>query len=108
MQPYDKCRWCRGRGCLYCQEERRRDQEEPELLFTVDPNDPEDMRQLAETFGRQALERAFREGDGMVEIERNAALASLMQMIRKRKSGGANTGGTTGEDDLGTVKASAE
>jgi len=108
MQPYCNCKWCHGRGCLYCHEERQRDQEEPKLLFSADPNDPEDMRQLAETFGRQALERAFREGDGMVEIERNAALATLMQMIRKRKSGGANTDGTTGEDDLGTVKASTE
>jgi len=85
MQPYDKCRWCHGRGCLYCHEECRKDQEEPELLLSADPNDPEDMRQLAETFGRQALERAFREGDGIAEIERNAALASLMQMMRKAK-----------------------
>jgi len=93
---------------LYCYEECQRGQEEPELLFAADPSDPEDMRQLAETFGREALERAFTEGDGMVEIKRNAALASLMQMIRKRKSGSANTGGTTGEDDLGAVKAGTE
>ena len=108
MQPYCNCKWCHGRGCLYCHEERQRDQEEPKLLFSADPNDPEDMRQLGEIFGREALEYAFTKGDGMVEIKRNAALASLMQTIRKRKSGSANTGGTTGEDDLGTVKAGTE
>ena len=85
MQPYNKCKWCYGMGCLYCHEERRKDQEYPKLLFTADPSDPEDMRQLGETFGREALEHAFTKGDGMAEIERNAALASLMQMMRKAK-----------------------
>jgi len=101
MQSYNKCKWCRGRGCLYCHEERRRDQEEPELLFTADPNDPEDMRQLGEVFGRQAFERAFTEGDGIAEIKRNAALATLMQIIRKSRSDGVDTSGPKSEGDLG-------
>jgi len=43
------------------------------------------MRQLGETFGRESLEHTFTKGDGMAEIERKAALASLMQMMRKAK-----------------------
>ena len=97
----DKCKWGPGRGCLYCHEERRRDQEEPELLFTADPNDPEDMRQLGEVFGRQAFERAFTEGDGIAEIKRNAALATLMQIIRKSRSDRVDTSGPKSEGDLG-------
>ncbi len=85
MQPYNKCKWCYGMGCLYCHEERRKDQETSQLLFSADPSDPEDMRQLGETFGREALENAFIEGDGMAEIKFKAAIASLMQMMRKAK-----------------------
>lgn len=88
------CSWCRGSGCNQCSHERRKHQERikaqlenPQPIFSADVNDPDDMRLLKNFLGREALEHAFGpDGDGIDEIERNAAVASLCQAIRKQKT----------------------
>lgn len=79
------CKWCGGNGCLGCDEERKESEKRSmEPIFTADRNDPEDMRQLKEIFGADALQESFGEGGGgLREIEEKAAVASLLQAIRK-------------------------
>ena len=85
------CRWCGGFGCLGCDEERRRYEEQrSQPIFTADVNDPDDMEALRRVVGRPALERAFGpDGGGVHEIEYNAAVETLMQVLRKTKPGNA-------------------
>ncbi len=53
-------------------------------IFSADLENPDDVALLKENFGADALNHAFGpEGEGMREIERNAALASLKQVMRK-------------------------
>jgi len=82
---FSECKWCYGNGCLQCDKEREKAREAAmQPIFTADVNDPEDMELLKECFGAKAMEHAFGpEGQGMREIERNAALASLKQAFRK-------------------------
>ena len=83
--PY--CKWCGGTGCMGCDEERRKYEEQrAKPIFTADRNNPEDMAALRRVFGREALEHAFGpDGDGMAEVEYNAAVESLLQALRKSK-----------------------
>lgn len=60
-----------------------------EPIFVADPNDPDDMRQMREIFGAEALEKAFGPGGrGMQEIEESAAYGSLVQLLRKSRTSG--------------------
>ena len=81
------CKWCYGSGCLGCDEERRKCEERrSQPIFTADRSDPKDMDALKRVFGREALEHAFGpDGEGMAEIERNAALESVLQSLRKSR-----------------------
>ncbi len=82
---YSGCEWCGGNGCLQCPEERKKaEQRAMEPIFTADRNNPDDMALLNEFCGREALGKAFGpDGEGMVEVERNAAIASFKQAVRK-------------------------
>jgi len=82
------CRWCSGRGCMACDEERRRYEEKmSQPIFTADRNDPEDMAALRRVVGREAMEQAFSEdGGGIAEVEYNAAVESLLQALRKSRA----------------------
>lgn len=81
------CKWCGGNGCMGCDEERRKYQEQrAKPIFSADRNDPQDMEALRRVVGREALEHAFGpDGDGMAEVEYNAAVESLLQALRKAK-----------------------
>jgi len=62
-------------------------------IFTADRNDPEDMAALRRIVGGEALEHAFGDdGGGLAEVERNAAVESLLQSLRKAAHGGDATG----------------
>ena len=84
--PY--CTWCGGNGCIRCDEERRKYEErQSQPIFTARRDDPEDMAALRRLLGSEALERAFAPGGGGVaEIEWNAAVESLLQVLRKPKT----------------------
>jgi hypothetical protein len=85
--PY--CKWCDGFGCMGCDEEQRKYEERmAKPIFTADRNDPEDMEALRRVVGREALERAFGPGGGgIAEVEYNAAVESLVQTLRKSRTG---------------------
>lgn len=77
---YRDCRWCRGRGCLYCKSEADKSFK---IAF---PNGPEPMATftLAEldkarhAIGADALTKAFSPGGG--------GLAEIIENIEKAKS----------------------
>jgi len=73
---------------MACDEERRRYEEQmSKPIFTADRNDPEDMAALRRVVGREALEQAFGEGGGgIAEVEYNAAVESLLQVLRKSRA----------------------
>lgn len=82
---FDGCKWCQGNGCMACDEERARAEElRRKPIFTASLDDPEDMKAMKEIFHADALTAAFSEGGGgMREIEEKAAIASLLQALRK-------------------------
>ena len=89
------CKWCNGNGCMGCDEERRKFEErQSKPIFTANRNDPQDMEALKRVIGREAIEHAFGpEGGGMIEVQRNAAVESLLQALRKQSA--ASTDETT-------------
>ena len=86
---YSGCRFCGGRGCLACEGEREKASERfQKPIFTADPNNEHDMKLLKEAFGREAIEKALGpDGGGVEEIRQNAAIASLLQLMRKLREG---------------------
>ena len=83
--PY--CKWCGGSGCMGCDEERRKYQEQrAKPIFSAERDNPEDMEALRRVVGREAIEHAFGpEGGGIAEVEYNAAVESLLQVLRKSR-----------------------
>lgn len=83
---YQGCNWCYGNGCNQCEAERQKAFEQAQKpIFTAKADNPHDMEILKEVLGREALEHAFGpDGDGMQEIERNAALGSLKQILHSQ------------------------
>lgn len=83
--PY--CKWCCGSGCMGCDEERRKYEERrAKPIFSADRNDPDDMDALRRVVGREAIEHAFGpDGGGIAEVEYNAAVESLLQVLRKSR-----------------------
>ena len=87
---YPGCQWCGGDGCLACQQESEKDFEAAqEPIFTAQTDNPEDMAALEKVFGREALEAAYAPGGGGTqEIKRNAAVESVLQILRKKEKDG--------------------
>ena len=82
------CSWCGGNGCLQCDEERRKAQElamQPILSFKLEESeDPTLGPMIRDAIGAEALQRAFAPGGGgIAEIQRNCALASLVQLLHR-------------------------
>ena len=87
MTAYTRCKYCRGRGCLACDGERKRDQEQAnEPLFVAKTGSPEDMELLLRAVGADAVKRAYGPNGGKVdELKRNLLVSSLLQSIRDSK-----------------------
>ena len=91
---YSKCKWCYGDGCNQCEIERRKEIEEweengPQPIFTAKLNNPEEMQALKRVCGKEALEEAFGpDGGGIREIERNAAIETMIGLLREQNDTG--------------------
>ncbi len=81
--PY--CKWCGGSGCMGCDEERRKYEEQrAKPIFSADRDNSDDMEALRRVVGREALGHAFGpDGGGIAEVEYNAAVELLLQAHRK-------------------------
>jgi len=79
------CKWCSGNGCLQCGPEREKAEARAmEPIFVANTDNPGDMKLLNEFLGKDALEHAFGpDGSGVEEVNRNAAVASFLQVVRK-------------------------
>ena len=85
MPGFAFCKWCNGRGCMKCEEERRN--YVPTPMFSADRNDPEDMAALKRVFGADNLEKEFGPGGGgMQAIQEQAAIESIKQLLRKKEA----------------------
>ena len=79
MYPF-RCRWCGGRqgGCLVCEgtglDLQAAPKELPEPILTARTDNPEELAEMREVIGGEALVRAFGPGGrGMAEILEKAA-----------------------------------
>lgn len=86
MNGFPGCRWCHGKGCICClDEEKKAAERAQEPLLVARRDDPDDMEDLKELFGVEALKKAFgRGGEGLAELHRNAAVFNLKQALRRR------------------------
>jgi hypothetical protein len=81
-EVYRDCRWCQGRGCLYCASEAAKAYKAefpdgPELIASF-PNTPEGFAAARNVIGADAIRKAFGPGGGGVaEIIKNAEDAGL-------------------------------
>jgi len=74
---YRDCRFCQGRGCLYCEAEanaeyKRQFPDGPKPIATF--KTPEELEAARHVIGREAIEKAFGPGGGGIgEIVANIA-----------------------------------
>lgn len=79
-EVYRDCRWCAGRGCLYCKAERDRAYarvfpEAAQPIVSVDTSTQEGMERARRVLGAEAMQHAFGpSGRGAAEIIENAIL----------------------------------
>jgi len=89
---YRNCKFCHGRGCLACDQQREKDMKAAmEPIFEADPNDPSDMELLKNAMGAEAIEKAARTAEQNKtslahELTYNLAVASFLQAMRRRTS----------------------
>lgn len=75
---YRDCRWCAGRGCLYCKAEADKDYRRafPDGLkpfATFDMTTPEGIARARRVIGVEAIKKAFGPGGGGVaDVVKNA------------------------------------
>ena len=83
---FTDCPWCYGDGCNQCAIERKKATKEAvEPIFTTKLDSPEEIELAKSVIGREAIEKAFgKNGGGIKEIERNAALANFKRVLRKQ------------------------
>lgn len=81
---YRDCKWCGGKGCVYCQSEadkayKRAFPNGPEPIATF-PATQEGMEAARKVIGAEAMKKAFGQGGGgIAEIMENIARAALSQ-----------------------------
>lgn len=71
-QPYSRCKWCHGKGCLACQQEMEKDYREefpegPQPLVSISLDDSEGMKQLAAILSAAGLASAQEEAAKKVD-----------------------------------------
>jgi hypothetical protein len=86
MSGFPGCRWCHGKGCICCLDEEKKAAERAhEPLLVARRNDLDDMADLKDLFGVEALKKAFGpDGEGLAELHRNATVFNLKQALRRR------------------------
>ena len=77
---YRDCRFCMGRGCLYCEAEadrayKRDFRDGPKPIATFDMTTPEGVEAARKAIGREAMEQAFGPGGG--------GIAEILENIEK-------------------------
>lgn len=78
---YRDCRWCGGKGCLYCKSEAEKAYKAafpdgPQPIASFDISTPEGAAQARAVIGAEAITKALRSGGrGVAEIVENAAAA---------------------------------
>jgi hypothetical protein len=109
MSGFRYCKWCGGRpqGCTFCPSEREKYLKEEERrryepIITAKIDDPQEMSELNHVIGADALKHAFGpEGEGVREIERNAAIVNLTRALRKHfSSEEEDTSASSGDNDV--------
>jgi len=82
---YANCKWCHGRGCVFCPREAEKARERAmQPIFTARRDNPEEMQELKRVMGKDAIDHAFGpEGSGVQEIEFNAGVAMLLRQLRQ-------------------------
>jgi hypothetical protein len=80
---YRDCRWCQGRGCLYCESEADKAYKAafpngPQPIATFDMTTPEGVAAARAAIGPDALRTAFGPGGG--------GIAEVLGNIAKGKS----------------------
>jgi hypothetical protein len=76
-KKYRDCRWCQGRGCLYCESEAKSEYKSqfpdgPKPIATFSLSNPEDVERARKVIGIEALQKAFGPGGGgMAEFMSN-------------------------------------
>jgi hypothetical protein len=93
---YSDCKWCKGKGCLYCNAEREKATENLDIqpIFSADLTNDKDVELLKSLFGKEALDRAFEEAqssyDPKAEFSRlmniNGLTGRLVQLSRRKES----------------------
>lgn len=85
MSGFARCKWCGGHGCIACEAEQKKyEAQRMQPIFTARVGDEGDMTLMKQFLGRDALEKAFGpDGGGMQEVEVNAAIAGVIQAMRK-------------------------
>jgi hypothetical protein len=78
---YRDCRWCAGRGCLYCASEAKKAYETafpngPTPIATFNLSNPDDVAAARQSIGAEAITKAFSSGGrGIAEVIENIAKA---------------------------------
>jgi len=77
---YIHCRWCQGRGCLYCESEankayKRAFPDGPKPIATFSLGNPEDVAAARQAIGAEAMQKAFGPGGG--------GAAEIVENLRK-------------------------
>lgn len=99
------CKWCgnRPQGCTFCPSEYEKYVKEQERrmyepIITAKIDDPQEMAELNRVIGREAIEHAFGpDGDGVREIELNAAIVNITRLLRKAASSTEDAGAGLGD-----------
>jgi hypothetical protein len=80
---YRDCRWCQGRGCIYCKAEADKAYKAafpdgPQPIATFDISTPEGAEAARNAIGADAITKAFSEGGGGI----SEVLESLRKVAR--------------------------
>lgn len=76
-EVYRDCRWCAGKGCVYCKTEADKAYKAefpsgPQPIASFKLNDPRDLEAARQSIGADAMRKAFSAGgSGIAEIIAN-------------------------------------
>jgi hypothetical protein len=85
---YRDCKWCGGRGCVYCEAEldkeyKRQFPDGPKPIATFKTDDPVDLARAVKAIGGDALAKAFGDGGGGVQEIINNCLQATKDQLKK-------------------------